>query len=65
VNWRWERARYLRENGSHVRTKKEDPWVLLAIKFQKALSKCSKLIELERLRDKFPGIYYAWQHWDQ
>lgn len=60
-NWRWERARMLREEGRYVRRKKEDPWVVLISKFQKELDAAKTLIAHERLARRYPALYWAWQ----
>jgi hypothetical protein len=65
VNWRWERARWLRENGKYVRKGREDPWVVMAGKFQRELQKSQGTAALERLAHKLPGLYWAWVWYDK
>lgn len=59
--WRWERADWLITNNRHARKKREDPWVCLAVKFQRELQRCDDFASYERLRVKYPGLYAAWE----
>jgi hypothetical protein len=61
VNWRWERARLIREGALRGGPrKKEDPWVQAAVKFQQALARCRDDADQYMLLDKNPGLYHAW-----
>lgn len=64
-NWRWERARWLRENGRAPVKGREDRWVCLAYRFQKEVAKLSGLASYERLAKKYGGLYWAWYWYDQ
>lgn len=59
-NWRWERARMLREQGKYARKDREDPWVRLAMKFQTRLCALTSISGHERLAKEMPGLYSAW-----
>lgn len=61
-DWRWERARWLREHGKNLRKGGEDPWVTLAVKFQRELAKADSFAAHDRLGKKYPGVYWAWAH---
>lgn len=58
--WRWERASWLRGENRPVSKTKEDPWVVLAARFQKDLANCETYASFERLRNKYPGAFEAW-----
>jgi hypothetical protein len=60
-NWRWERARLIREGAFRgLSRKKEDEWTLTALKFQQSLNKCRNASDRHLLMEKNPGIYFAW-----
>lgn len=59
-NWRWERARWLLENKKRPRKSQEDPWVLLAYKFQQELDKASGTLDAYRMEQRFGGLFAAW-----
>jgi hypothetical protein len=61
VDFRWERARLLREAGKRFGAlKKEDDWVKLAFKFQKDFGKCKDDFDRYRLMEREPDIYFAY-----
>src|SRR5262245_30161356 len=64
VNWRWERARWLRESGKYARRRKEDGWVIMAKPFQAELAKATVSAAVERISEKYPGMYWAWRWYD-
>lgn len=59
VDWRWERARILREQKLKF-SKYDDKWVKLAYKFQLALMGCKDDIDRFELLEKNPTIYFAY-----
>lgn len=66
VNWRWARARFLRENKiDSVSRQDNDPWVTKALKFQKKLDKCKTEIERYKLMESDRDLYYAYDMWDE
>ncbi len=66
TNWRWERARFLRENNNRALSKSnEDSVVIEAHKFQTGLFKCRDEVDHCLLAEKYPDIYYAYDIWDQ
>lgn len=58
-DWRWERARWLNAHRRHVRKQGEDPWILMARKFQADEARCHTPFDREALLRKYPGIYWA------
>jgi hypothetical protein len=60
VNWRWERARLMRENKLRNTKRCSDPWVRSACDFQKGLTKCKDDIDRYMLMEQFPDIYGAY-----
>lgn len=66
VNWRWERARFLKENRlSKLLRKDEDIYVYRALKFRHSLEKCRDEVDQYRLMDVDRNLYYAYEMWDQ
>lgn len=63
VDYRWQRAAWLRGQGRYARKEHDDSFILLAKKFQSKLSKCQHERERERLMRQMPGIYYAHELW--
>ncbi len=64
-NWRWERARMLREDGKYARKNRDDEWVRLAMKFQSKLCGLTSIAGHERLYEEMPGLYAAWHMYAQ
>src|SRR5438309_1128734 len=61
VNWRWERARLLREGKLRGLPKRnEDPHVLTAAAFQKAIDKCRDDVDRYIVGEKYPGLFDAY-----
>jgi hypothetical protein len=60
ADWRWERARLLRENKMRASKRKEDPWVMMALRFQRELANADSRVAFERLEHKYPTIYWSW-----
>lgn len=61
VDWRWERARIIRETQKKIsRKSKEDDFTVLALRFQKKLFKCKNDYDRFDLIDKHPDIYFAY-----
>ena len=63
VDWRWERARWLRENSKYARKDKEDPFVCVARVFQAEEQRARDNVGRLNLEAKYPGVYYAWDLW--
>ncbi len=59
TNWRWERARWLREHGKYSRKACDDDLTHLAKKFQTERARCSNDLDLMRLEQKLPGVFHA------
>jgi len=57
-DWRWERARWYQTNQKRA-VKKEDPYVLLLVRYQAAKKKATTDEALLNLETKFPGLYNA------
>lgn len=60
VNWRWERARLMREAKLRNSKRFSDPWVQQACKFQKGLTKCKDDVDRYVLMEEFPDLYSAY-----
>lgn len=61
VDWRWERARIIRETGKSIGARaKEDEWIRLALKFQKTLLTCQNDFDRYALLEKYPSLYFAY-----
>ncbi len=61
TDWRWERARVIRESGNKFKSKrKEDNWVRAAYKFQKDLEACRSDYDKYELMERYPDIYFAY-----
>jgi hypothetical protein len=58
-DWRWERARWLRENNKRAFRGTEDDYVRAAKEFQTREAACRTINEREALIKRFPSIYYA------
>jgi hypothetical protein len=58
-NWRWERARHLREHGKYSRQSRDDAEVVQAKQYQFAKSKCLDDADRYTLSLQYPGIFYA------
>lgn len=58
-DWRWERARWLRENGKFARYGCEDSGVVIAHQFQSKEAACRTAADRENLIAKYPGIHFA------
>lgn len=66
VNWRWERARILKEHGKATPGRhKDDRWVKLATSFRIAKDNCENEIDLYRIFDKWPELATAYELWDE
>jgi len=66
VNWRWERARFLRDaNLPKVSRRHDDKYVIKARKFLEALDACKAEVDQYALLDKQPDLYYAYELWDE
>jgi len=59
VDWRWERARIIRET-KYFRLRNEDEWTQKTVKFQKQLLKCKNEFDRYTLMCKEPDIYFAY-----
>lgn len=59
VDWRWERARIIREQGNRFRDKNTDEWTKKALVFQRAYSKCENDYARYDLMCKMPSLYFA------
>lgn len=59
ADWRWERARFLREKSRLARLSRDDDFVRIARLFQIEKAKVVTDHDTERLMDKFHGIYWA------
>jgi hypothetical protein len=59
AEWRWEKARWLRENGMYARKGVEDAGVIMAKEYQAKEAACRNNSEREYLFRKYPGIYTA------
>src|SRR5437588_7648533 len=64
-DWRWERARWLREKGRYARKSADDKATALAKRFQAERDKATDDLDEARLAEKYPGIYYAVQIHDR
>lgn len=60
-DWRWARARWLRETGRYFKDNRDDPETAVIKKFQVAQSKCKTDMDRYNVRRKFPGLYWAEQ----
>lgn len=66
VNWRWERARLVKEYGKLVPGyKTDDEWIEMAAKFRIAKDKCTDELSLYRLFDTWPDLAMAYELWDE
>lgn len=62
VNWRWERARIMREANKErsLGTRTTDEYVLAAYNFQKKLFKCKDEVDRYELMDSDPDLFGAY-----
>ena len=58
-DWRWERARWLHENGKLVRLNREDALVLAIRQYHVARKKANTDVKLARLEADMPGLFHA------
>lgn len=65
TNWRWERARWLREHGKYARKGADDDLTIAAKAFQAAESRSSSELGRQRLALRFPGIFHAKEIYDR
>jgi hypothetical protein len=59
-DWRWERARCLQEDGQ-VRHPDDDCYIDAALAYQIEANECETAEDAKTLRQRFPGIYDAFQ----
>lgn len=60
-DWRWNRARAIRENKLQGKARRDnDEYVLAALAFQKELAKCQDDFDRYLLMEKYPDIYGAY-----
>lgn len=59
-NWRWERARVIREQKLRIARDQNDTWTEKAYKFQAKLSRCKEDIGRWELMERYPDIYSAY-----
>jgi hypothetical protein len=61
ANWRFERARIMRETKTRGRGRRtDDQWVHRAYKFQSGLAKCKDDVDRYELMEEFPDLYGAY-----
>jgi hypothetical protein len=58
-DWRWLRARWLRETNKYARKGREDAETLVIKRYQSAKAACKTDLMLDRLRENFPGLYHS------
>lgn len=58
-DWRWQRARWLREKGRYIRKTVDDGQTVLAKRFQTELDRVRDDLDESRLAEKYPGLYNA------
>lgn len=59
-DWRWERARLIREKNIRLRKEEHDKWVLKASQFQMNLHECADDTDRFDLMSQTPEIYTAY-----
>lgn len=59
VNWRWERARWLREHGKYLKRAMDDEFTDVAKKFQSEEDRVRNPVDSFRLEAKYPGVFNA------
>ena len=59
TNWRWERARSLREAGKMRLAGSEDTWTKAALKLQLAQQRATEPSAQFAIAEAFPDLYYA------
>jgi len=60
LNWRWEQARRLKERG-RAGHPDGDGFINLAVAYQIEADECETDDDRQTLRDRYPGIYHAYQ----
>ena len=66
VNWRWERARVVKEYGKLTPGRnRDDHWTRIAVKFRAAKDRCKTEADLYRLFDTWPDLAMAYELWDE
>lgn len=66
TNWRWERARLLKEYGRAVPGQdKDDEYTRIASRFRVAKEKCKTEIDIFKLYEKYPKVASAYEIWDE
>lgn len=66
VNWRWERARILKELGKSAPGRdKDDSWTKAAASFRKAKDACRNEVEIYQLMEQYPELSMAYELWDE
>jgi hypothetical protein len=64
-DWRWQRARWMRENNKYARKGREDEETMVVKRYQTAKAACHTDLELERVKRKFPGLFHAEEFHDR
>lgn len=64
-DWRWQRARWLRELNKHARKKHEDAETVVIKHYQALKSHCKNDLDYDKLKTKFPGIFHAEEFHDR
>src|SRR4051812_29642359 len=60
-DWRWQRARWLREKGRYARKSADDADTVRAKQFMVRLDQVGDDLDEARLAEKEPGVYFALQ----
>lgn len=60
-DWRWQKARLLREQNRRASRRRDDPWVTIARAFQGEVARCPNDWALADLADKYPALIDARQ----
>lgn len=60
-DWRWQKARLLREQGRRASRRRDDEWVTVARNFQGAVARCANDWQLADLAEQFPALVDARQ----
>jgi len=58
-DWRWQRARWLRELNKNARKNREDAETVIIKRYQALKSQCESDLDYDRLKAKFPGVFHA------
>lgn len=64
-DWRWQRARWLRELNKYARKGHEDAETIVIKRYQALKSQCKNDLDYDRLKAKFPGIFHAEEFHDR